>query len=172
MPPPTSRTPGIVSEVLGGDRLFAGIIADGFHVGEHALKMSVRAAADRLCLVTDAMMTLSGTSSGFDLDGRWISLADGRLTGEDGTLAGAHIAMDTSVQKLVELTGIDAVVALQMATLNPARALEMENVLGRIVPGSLATMSLFDEHLSAVGVMTEGHLLMRGSVPDGGEMTL
>ncbi|MDR7031030.1 hypothetical protein [Rhizobium rosettiformans] len=49
MPGPFNRTPGIVSEVLGGNRLFAGTIADGFDVGEHALKMSVRAATDRLC---------------------------------------------------------------------------------------------------------------------------
>lgn len=161
MPAPTSRAPGIVSEVLGGDRLFAGIIADGFHVGEHALKMSVRSASDRLCLVTDAMMTLAGASSGFDLDGRYITLADGRLTSADGTLAGAHIAMDASVRTLIKLTGIDALTALQMATVNPARALGMENMLGRIASGCSATMSLFDENFSAIGVVAEGVLYLR-----------
>lgn len=164
MPPPASRAPGIVSEVLGGDRLFAGIIADGFHVGAHALKMSVRAAADRLCLVTDAMMTLSGKSDGFELDGRRISLADGRLTGEGGTLAGAHIAMDASIQTLIELTGLDPVSALKMATINPARALGLDNCLGRIVPGAIATMSLFDERFSAVGVVNAGRLSMREEI--------
>ncbi|MFK0383557.1 N-acetylglucosamine-6-phosphate deacetylase [Agrobacterium sp. NPDC090273] len=161
MPAPTSRVSGIVSEVLGGNRLFAGIIADGFHVGEQALTMSVRSAADRLCLVTDAMMTLAGTSSGFNLDSRYISLADGRLTSADGTLAGAHIAMDTSLQTLIKLTGVDAVTALQMATVNPARALGVEERFGRIASGYSANLSLFDEHLNATGVVTQGNLLMR-----------
>ena len=161
MPAPGSRAPGIVSEVLGGNRLFAGVIADGFHVGQHALTMSVRAAADRLCLVTDAMMTLAGTSSGFDLDGRYISLADGRLTSEDGTLAGAHIAMDRSLQTLVGLTGIDQVTALQMATVNPARALGLEGELGRIEVGASASLSLFDRTLSAIGIVTDGRLHLK-----------
>lgn len=164
MPAPASRAQGIISEVLGGEHLYAGIIADGFHVGKHALKMSIRAAADRLCLVTDAMMTLAGTSSGFDLDGRYISLADGRLTSADGTLAGAHIAMDTSLQSLIKLTSINEITALQMATINPARAVGLEGHLGRIIPGSSATLSLFDEHLSSIGVIVDRHIFLKADI--------
>lgn len=160
MPAPTSRIEGIVSEVLGGNRLFAGIITDGFHVGKQALSLSVRAASDRLCLVTDAMMTLAGKSTGFTIDGREISLADGRLTGADGTLAGAHIAMDASLIKLIELTGTDEITAIQMATRNPARALGLENKLGSIRIDQNASLSLFDDNLSAIGVVTDGQLFM------------
>ena len=159
MPGPTSRAPGIMSEVLGGDRLFAGLIADGHHVGPHALRLSLRAAAGRLCLVTDAMLTLAGTATGFDLDGRRITLAEGRLTGPDGTLAGAHIAMDESLRRLIGLTGTDAVTALRMASRNPARALGLE--LGRIAPGAAASLSLFDAGLHATGVVTTGQLFPR-----------
>lgn len=155
MPGPTSRTPGIVSEVLGGDRLFAGLIADGHHVGAHALRMSVRAAADRLCLVTDAMLTLAGTTQSFDLDGKLIRLADGCLTGEDGTLAGAHVAMDESIRNLVESTGIDLIGALRMGSANPARALGLDHKLGRIARGTHASISLFDATLSTIAVISE-----------------
>ncbi|WP_347313478.1 N-acetylglucosamine-6-phosphate deacetylase [Defluviimonas sp. SAOS-178_SWC] len=161
MPGLNSRTPGIVSEVLAGDRLFAGLIADGHHVGPHALRISLRAAADRLCLVTDAMLTLAGASQGFDLHGRHITLSDGRLTGEDGTLAGAHIAMDQSVSNVVAIAGIDPLVALRTATVNPARALGREKSLGRIAPGLPASVSLFDRSLNSVGVAIEGQLYLR-----------
>lgn len=155
MPGPQSRVSGIVSEVLGGDRLFAGLIADGHHIGREALNLSVRAAQNRLCLVTDAMLTLAGTATDFQLGGKTIQLAGGRLTGPDGTLAGAHIGMDESLQTLVRLTGIDPVIALQMATLNPARALGLGNDFGKIIAGHKATISMFDDEFRAVGVV--GH---------------
>lgn len=153
MPAPSSRVAGIVSEVLGGDRLYAGLIADGHHIGPQALRLTVRAAADRLCLVTDAMLTLAGVTQEFELDGRRITLQDGRLTGPDGTLAGAHIAMDASVQSLIDLTGVDAVAALRMTSLNPAIALRLDHRLGRIAPGLPASITLFDDDFAAVGVI-------------------
>jgi N-acetylglucosamine-6-phosphate deacetylase len=162
MPGPSSREPGIISEVLGGDRLYAGIIADGIHIGAHALTMSVRSAQKRLCLVTDAMMTLAGTLSGFEIEGRAISLADGRLTSAEGTLAGAHIAMDASLQRLMSLTGIDEGAALQMATRNPAKALQLGDSFGRVEIGDLANLSLFDSDYNALGIVLEGDIHLRG----------
>ncbi|WP_177208478.1 N-acetylglucosamine-6-phosphate deacetylase [Tropicimonas isoalkanivorans] len=161
MPGIASREPGIVSEVLGGNRLFAGIISDGHHIGRQALCLSVRAASDRLCLVTDAMLTLAGTFQGFVLDGRQIQLADGRLTGEDGTLAGAHIAMDDSIRNLTTLAGSDTVTALRMATVNPAKALGRDSDLGTVRLGAQASLSLYDDSLAALGVVSEGHPFLR-----------
>lgn len=161
MPGIHSRIPGIVSEVLTGNRLFAGLITDGHHVGRHALEISLNAAADRLFLVTDAMLTLAGTSKGFDLHGRRITLHDGRLTGEDGTLAGAHIAMDEAVRNAVSLAGLDPIAALRAATVTPARALGQEDALGRIVPGQAASISLFDHSLNSVGVVIEDHVFLK-----------
>ncbi|MCB2129544.1 MAG: N-acetylglucosamine-6-phosphate deacetylase [Rhodobacteraceae bacterium] len=163
MPALTSRTAGIVAEVLGGDRLFAGLIADGHHVGAGALRLSVRAAPDRLCLVTDAMLTLAGTVTGFELHGRQIRLSGGKLTAADGTLAGAHIALDESVRNLIALTGIMPVDALRMATISPARSLRCENRLGAIAPGREASISLFDGSLSAVGVVVGRSLFLKGA---------
>lgn len=154
MPGPMSRNAGIVSEVLGGDRLFAGLIADGHHVGAQALRQSVRAAADRLCLVTDAMLTLAGTMDSFELDGKPIRLADGRLTGPDGTLAGAHVAMDKSLRNIIAFTGLGLIDALRMASVTPARALRLDHGPGRIAAGTRASISLFDETLSAIGVVS------------------
>lgn len=161
MPGPASRVPGIVSEVLGGDRMFAGLIADGHHVGREALNLSVRAAPHRLCLVTDAMLTLAGKVRDFDLDGRQIRLSEGRLTDAGGTLAGAHIAMDESLRSLIALTGIAPLDALRMVTVNPARALRLQGRLGVIASGRAASVSLFDDRLNALGVVTGENTFLR-----------
>ena len=160
MPGVTSRTAGIVSETLVRDRLFAGVIADGHHVGADALALSLGAASDRLCLVTDAMLTLAGRTTEFRLHGRRITLSDGRLTGEDGTLAGAHVAMDASVRNIMAMTGLDPLAALRMATVTPARALGCQDRLGRIAVGRPASVSLFDEAFHSVGVVV-GRLVTR-----------
>ena len=161
MPGINSRIPGIVSEVLTGNRLFAGLIVDGHHVGRHALGISLNAAADRLFLVTDAMLTLAGTTRGFELHGRKITLSDGRLTGDDGTLAGAHIAMDHSVRNAVSLVGLDPTAALRAATVTPARALGQEDTLGKIAAGLVASVSLFDHSLNSIGVVIEDRVFMK-----------
>ena len=82
-------SPGIVGAALAERRLTAGLIVDGIHVDP----VSVRAAfvakgADRIALVTDAMPTVGTSLDRFELMGRTIKLADGRLTAEDGHARG------------------------------------------------------------------------------------
>ena len=89
MPPLSARAPGIIGAALAEHRLTAGLIVDGIHVDP----VSVRAAfmakgADRIALVTDAMPTVGTSLDRFELAGRTIKLADGRLTAEEGTLGG------------------------------------------------------------------------------------
>ena len=104
MPPLSARAPGIIGAALAERRLTAGLIVDGIHVDP----VSVRAAfaakgSDRIALVTDAMPTVGTSLDRFELDGRTIKLADGRLTTEDGTLAGAHLDMASAVRNAVRL---------------------------------------------------------------------
>src|SRR5262249_52376518 len=94
MPPLAGRQPGVVGTALAEQRLTAGIILDGIHVDP----ISVRAAfaakgADGVALVTDAMPSVGASVDQFQLMGRTISLHEGRLTSQDGTLAGAHLNM-------------------------------------------------------------------------------
>ena len=59
------REPGVVGSVMSSDQIFSGIIADGHHVDAANIKIATRAIPDHLCLVTDAMQTLSGTKTTF-----------------------------------------------------------------------------------------------------------
>ena len=79
---------------LGDDRLFAGIICDGIHVVRAGLRIAFRCKGrDRLMLVTDAMPLVGTNDRRFSLQERQITLHENRLTGPDGTLAGAHLTM-------------------------------------------------------------------------------
>lgn len=152
----TVRQPGVVGAVLGSNALFAGIIADGHHVHATNLKIAKRLLPDRLCLVTDAMQTLNGSSGSFELYGKTITLKDGLLTGPDGTLGGAHLSLMEAVGNMVKLTGIGLGGAIKMASHNPAEAVGLDDQLGKLAVGMAASMSLFSKDLQCVGILRGG----------------
>ncbi|MFN3615179.1 MAG: amidohydrolase family protein, partial [Rubrimonas sp.] len=150
------RAPGVVGAALSDKRLRAGVIADGHHVHPANLALAAAVMGDRLFLVTDAMATLASDIDRFDLFGAPVRLAEGRLSSADGTLAGAHLAMDEAVRGMIAMAGVSAGRALAMASGNAARAIGMEGSLGRIAPGWRASLTCLDEDLHACAVMVDG----------------
>jgi N-acetylglucosamine-6-phosphate deacetylase len=154
----TAREPGVVGAVLASSALFAGIIADGQHVAVENLRIAARLMPDRLCLVTDAMLTLASDTDQFTLNGQQILLQEERLTNAAGALAGAHIAMDESLRNMVKFTQLPLAAVFKMASLNPARALGLQHELGLIQPGYRASLSLLRADLKAMAVVVDGGL--------------
>lgn len=152
----TGREPGVVGAVLTSSRLFAGIIADGHHVDWRNIALAARLMPDRLCLVTDAMLTLAGRQTGFELHGERIELREGRLTNAEGRLAGAHVSLIECLRNLRDRVGLDLPAALAMVTANPARALGRDHELGAIRPGYRASLSCLTRDLEVAGVMIDG----------------
>lgn len=147
------REPGLVGSVLGTEGLYAGIIADGYHVHWNNLALATRLLPDRLCLVTDAMCTLAGTLSGFEMHGEEIILAEGRLSNREGTLAGAHIAMDQSIRNVIDQGIASPAQAVRMATRNPAEAIGVAEQIGCLKSGYSATFTTMDKDWNATGVL-------------------
>jgi N-acetylglucosamine-6-phosphate deacetylase len=159
MPPFSARAPGIVGTALSEPRLTAGLIVDGIHVDP----VSVRAAfaakgADRIALVTDAMPTVGTSLDCFDLVGRTIKLVDGRLTTEEGTLAGAHLDMASAVRNAVRLAKVPLEDALRAASLTPAQFLGVENERGAIVPGARADLVALTDRLTVAATWIDGEI--------------
>lgn len=154
------REPGVVGATLSSQNLYAGIIADGIHVHPANLKLAAGAMGDRLCLVTDAMQTLAGRKTSFNLSGKTIYLKNSKLSDKSGTLAGAHLAMDEAVRNAIKFAGVSETTALAMASSNPARALHLENELGAIKVGYRASLTILDKELHAQGVIVDGHVFV------------
>ncbi|WP_232628911.1 N-acetylglucosamine-6-phosphate deacetylase [Methylobacterium sp. Leaf118] len=153
------RAPGAVGVALSDPRAFAGIIADGHHVGDLQLRLALRLlGSDRLFLVTDAMPPVGdpGPAPGFTLFGRRIRRDGDRLTGEDGTLAGAAITMVEAVRHMSGRGGASLAEALAMASLTPARFLGLEGRLGRIAPGFAADLVALGPDLTVTGTWIGG----------------
>jgi N-acetylglucosamine-6-phosphate deacetylase len=157
MPPLSAREPGIVGAALAERRLTAGLIVDGIHVDP----VSVRAAfaakgCERIALVTDAMPTVGASLTRFDLMGRTVTLADGRLTTDTGTLAGAHLDMATAVRNAVTLAQLPREDALRAASLTPAQFLGLEHERGALIPGARADLVALTDDVRVVATWVGG----------------
>ncbi|MCC6717978.1 MAG: N-acetylglucosamine-6-phosphate deacetylase [Acetobacteraceae bacterium] len=159
MSPFQGRAPGMVGAVLDDGRAYAGIIADGHHVHPAALRVALNAlGAERLFLVSDAMATAASEATGFTLAGERITLRDGMLTNDAGTLAGAHLTMAAAVRNFVAFTGADWTTAVRMATATPAECLGVED-RGVIAVGARADLVVLDDDLNVLEVWQDGQRL-------------
>ena len=159
MPPFSARDPGIVGTALSERRLTAGLIVDGIHVDPVSVRTAFAAkGADRIALVTDAMPTVGTSLDGFNLVGRAIKLVNGRLTTEEGTLAGAHLDMASAVRNAVRLAKVPLEDALRAASLTPAQFLGIENERGAIVPGARADLVALTDKLAVAATWIDGEI--------------
>jgi len=157
MPPLSARDPGIIGAALAERRLTAGVIVDGIHVDPVSIRAAFAAkGADRTALVTDAMPTVGTSLDRFELVGRTIKLADGRLSTEEGTLAGAHLDMASAVRNAVSLAQLPVEDALRAASLTPARFLGLDKERGALVPGARADLVALTRELAVVATWLDG----------------
>ncbi|MCM3878783.1 MAG: N-acetylglucosamine-6-phosphate deacetylase [Vicinamibacterales bacterium] len=153
----TGREPGVVGAALDDQDSWCGIIVDGRHVDPTVLRIALRCKRhDRFMLITDAMPSVGATEKSFTLQGRTISVTDGVLVDEDGTLAGSDTDMATMVRNAVDLLGVDLPEAVRMASQYPAEFLGLGDELGRIAPGYRANLVLADDKVDVKETWIDG----------------
>ena len=161
----TGREPGLVGAALDLPGLSAGLIADGIHVDATNIAIAVRAkrGPGRIFLVTDAMATIGTGMTSFQLNGRTIKRENGRLTLEDGTLAGADLDMISAVRFMHKTIGLELSEALRMASLYPAEAVGQGKRMGRLAPGMAANIVALSNDLDVRGVWIDGRRVFVGA---------
>jgi len=144
MPPLRTKNTGMAGVALDSDA-WCSVIADGHHVEDTMLRIAVRAKRrpHRVFAVTDAMPTVHGPSE-FQLYGATIKVREGKLIDSRGSLAGVHIDMVSTLQRLVNQVHLPLATALAMVTGRPARAAALNSECGFLVSGSRADIVLLD----------------------------
>ncbi len=151
------REPGMVGTALSDRESFCGLIADGLHVHDAAMKVALAAKArSKTMLISDAMPAAAGGPDHFELQGRTVRRVDGRLILEDGTLAGSNLTMDEAVRYCVSRLGVGLEHAFCMASLNPAAFVKRDHELGRVKPGYLASLVHLDDDLQVLQTWIDG----------------
>jgi N-acetylglucosamine-6-phosphate deacetylase len=152
------RHPNYIWDQLAEDRLNAGFIVDGIHLGEAFLKVALRAkGVARALLVTDASMPACATPGIYKLGEQEVELtADDRVVLRGQTrLAGSALRMDRAIENTMRLTGISLAEAVSMANRNPARVGRIGGRQRGIATGERADLVQFrfDEESKSIDVM-------------------
>jgi N-acetylglucosamine-6-phosphate deacetylase len=149
-----NREPGVVGAALATPDLSAGLIADLIHVHPEVMRAALAAkrGPGRIFLVSDAMAAAGSDLDHFTLNGRRIERRDGRLTLEDGTLAGADLDLATAVRNIAGL-GVPPQTALAMATTIPAALIGRD---ARLAPGARADFLHLGDDGALAGVWQGG----------------
>ncbi|MCP4319377.1 MAG: N-acetylglucosamine-6-phosphate deacetylase [Hyphomicrobiales bacterium] len=154
----THREPGLVGAALEYGGLYAGLIADGHHVDPAVISIALKAknGPGRIFLVTDAMSTIGTNDLTLSLNGRTISRSGGKLTLEDGTLAGADLDMISAVRYMADTVGIGLEEAIRMASLYPAQCMNIDHTLGHLLAGAKANFLHLDDKQNIRQVWIDG----------------
>lgn len=144
------REPNGVAALLESDG-FCELICDGLHVHPAMIRLTYRlVGADRLCLVSDAMSATGLGDGSFKLGGQDVQVKGNAARLADGTLAGSVTDLWQGFRNAIEF-GIPPLDALRAVTLNPARALGIDDRLGSIAVGKSARLILLDENFGFMG---------------------
>lgn len=150
MSPLGHRDPGLAGAALAHGGLSVGLIADGVHVHPAVMKMAWQAknGPGHIYLVSDAMAVAATDATACHLGGRRILRENGRLTLEDGTLAGADLDLTRAISVLTGEVGVPLVEALRAATCVPADVIGLS---WGLIPGDthLSDMIVIQSDLSS-----------------------
>jgi len=151
----TGREPGLVGAVLDGS-IAAGLIADGLHVSPAMLRIALAARPQGMFLVSDSLCFAGTDMTETHLGGRRVRRKSGRITLEDGTLAGADLRLDRAISVMVRQVGLAPERALAMATSVPAALIGVGDRLGQLTPGRRADMVHLDDDWTLSGIWWGG----------------
>ncbi|HEY9696227.1 MAG TPA: N-acetylglucosamine-6-phosphate deacetylase [Trichocoleus sp.] len=158
MSPWQGRSPGGVGAVFDRPEIYAGIIADGYHVHYASIRLAHQLKQDKLVLVTDATPPVGTAMESFWIGGHEVFYQDGKCVAADGTLGGSALTMIEAVANVVRHAQIPLSEALRMASTYPAHLINVAQEFGYIAPGYVANLAIFDQDFQMRGIVDRGEL--------------
>ena len=143
------REPGLVGATFANEAVYAPIILDGGHCDFAAATIACQLKKDKLILISDALF-LGHKKQSFKWGGFEATLVDGLYRNPEGNLAGATISMADAVRNAVLQLNVTLAEAVQMATGRVAKAINMQNTIGKIKADYPARFVKFSDDLQVI----------------------
>ncbi len=141
----THRSPSLVGAALENDDVYTPIILDGGHCHWASARLAYKLKGEKLILITDATV-LGRRMKEMPFEGLHAILGeDGFYRNPDGALAGSAISMGEAVINAIEQLGVSFAEAVEMASGRIAKAIGMQDKIGRIAEGYPATFAVYKE---------------------------
>jgi N-acetylglucosamine-6-phosphate deacetylase len=138
MPGLHHRTPGVIPAAAEAEHSTCELICDGFHVHPAMVRLAFRMfGPERMVMISDARACCGGVEGEYLLGNQRTFLRDGVARLENGVIAGSATNLFDCMRRAMDM-GIPEADAVRAATVNPARALGREALVGAIRQGLYA----------------------------------
>ncbi|MEH7252833.1 N-acetylglucosamine-6-phosphate deacetylase [Neobacillus niacini] len=156
------REPGVAGSALVFKELMVELIADGIHVRPEMMKLVINAkGTEGMILITDAMRAKCLKNGTYDLGGQDVAVADGKALLADGTLAGSILKMNDSLKNITEAADLSLLEAVQMASVNPAKQLNVFDRKGSISLGKDADITILNDEYQVEMTFCRGKIAFK-----------
>jgi len=159
MTPLNHREPGTVGAALTSD-VYSEVIADNIHISPQIYQFIVdNKGCNKLILITDSMRGGCMLDGLYDLGGQQVIIKEGSARLNNGVLAGSVLTLNQGVKNFYDNTNVDITNVIDMASLNPARSIGVDNIKGSLDVGKDADIALFDEDLNCYLTICQGKIV-------------
>ena len=156
------REIGTVGAALLYDELACEVICDLHHVSEDAIRLLYKSKPiDKLILITDSMEARFLKDGMYKLGGQDVKVENGTARLLDGTLAGSILHMNDAIKNFQNVCKTSLEEAIDKATINPARNLNIEAYKGSIALNKDADFVIIDKDLIVYATFVNGKLVYR-----------
>lgn len=160
MSPMNHRDAGLVGTALDNENVSCELICDGMHVCPAVLRNTFKILGEnRACVISDSMRAAGLGTGEFELGGQHVFVPESRECAylSDGTIAASVANLFDEFKNLLSF-GIDFKTALKSCTINPARAIGLDDEIGSIAAGKAADIIFTDGDLNIKEVYINGAL--------------
>ena len=151
------REPSVVGAAYDSNA-YAELICDGYHVHPSVVRIAFKLFGEKLILVSDSLRSTGMPDGSYDLGGQLFTMDGGKATLADGTIAGSAITLLQAVQNAISF-GIAPAMAINAATLAPARVIGMDQDVGSLSIGKKADMLLLDSNFHLAATIINGKVV-------------
>lgn len=160
------RDPGVVGACLLNDGFKCELIADTIHIHKDLFNLIVKSKKlEDIILVTDAMEAANMSDGLYSIGGHPVAVENNsaRLV-SNGALAGSVLSLNNAIRNFYENTSLDLNEVIKLASLNPAKSLNIDNIKGSLEIGKDADIVIFDKNIECYKTFVEGKLVYEKSL--------
>jgi N-acetylglucosamine-6-phosphate deacetylase len=151
------REPGAVGAAFVSDDAYCELICDGIHVNRAVVNVLKRAkTVEKVILITDSMPVTGLSDQTILFGGIKVIVKDHIARTEDGTLAGSTLLLKNAVKNFAEFADVSFEDAVRCASINPAKAIGADNIIGSIEVGKRADLVILDKDREIVSTYCRG----------------
>lgn len=154
------RSPGPVLAAYE-EGAYVELICDGIHNHDAVIRMVFDLFdKDKVVLISDSMRAAGLEDGEYTLGGQKVTVRGNKcfLSDNPGVIAGSNTCLFDCLKYAVKTAGVSLEKALRAATINPARAIGIDNAFGSLAVGHVGNVILMDDSFNIKYLFKNGKL--------------